>query len=187
MKNLPYLILLCFSVFFTPLFSQELKTESKNQNLYFNPHKIGLSISENKRISAAYRKHIFKKSLFRSNLNTSLNAAFVDANLRTFQLPISLTTGIETHLPVSDKFRLYYGGEAKFSTVIFDFRLNNNSISLAGLTGLNFRAGKKVSIFAETLFGVASSIVFDPRGVFSRVRSLGEINFGLLYKLGKAV
>jgi len=187
MKNLPYLVLLCLSFFLSPLLSQELGIEASKKENIFTPHQIGLSIGIQKDISATYRKIISTKNIFRSSLNTKLDAEFVDANLTRFQLLVGLSAGIESHIFVSKNINLYYGGEAKISSTIYDYRLNRNIVDLSGLAGLKFRIGKRIALFAETKFGLETLIQSNSQGVLSRTRPSNEFNLGILYTLGKMV
>jgi len=187
MKNAPYLVFFCFFLFFNPLYSQELEIESSKQENIFTPHQIGLSIGINKDVSAAYRKILNTKIIFRSNLNTKLNSTFIDASITGFQLSIELSTGFERHNFVSKKINLYYGAEAKFSTSIYSFRFNRNVVDLAGLAGLKFRLNKRIAIFSEAKFGLETLIQSNTRGILSRTRPSNDFNLGILYTLGKMV
>jgi hypothetical protein len=183
MKNLPYLLLLSLSFFLSPLLSQELGIEITKKEIFINPHQIGLSIGTNKDISMAYRRHLRKSSFLRSNLNAKPEAAYIDATLRAFRLAIGLSIGMETHIPISNKFNLYYGGEAKFSTTIYGYTINRNIINFSGLTGIKFKMNEQVALFTETKFGLDTFISFNSQGVLSQVRPAREINIGLLYRL----
>lgn len=185
MKTIFWLTLLCAFVFSTPIFAQDIKNECEKKPLLLTRHEVGLFIGANKDISAAYRFKIPKKSILRVNLNTKLNAAFIDTSVTNFLVVLNLSAGYERHLTIGDKWNVYFGGETNFATNIYNFSLNNSVITASGLTGIRCQIKPQVGFFAESKFGIDTLLFINQMGFNSRLRPSSEINLGVLYTIGR--
>ncbi len=148
-------------------------------------HQIGLAMTLNKNISLVYRNKKSNNIYLRANLNTRISSSFIDALARDFSAQISLSAGIEKHIPLDKKFKAYYGADIGINSLISGYELRSISYSLVGITGINFKANDRVSFFAETHFGMQVNTLTSTQSILWTIRSNNNINFGVLYTIGR--
>ena len=188
MRILTGIFIIILSLFYSALHGQNSissKVASAKEKLLHRKHHIGLSMAANRNLSLAYRNKRANNVYLRANLNTRINSAFIDALVRDFSAQISLSAGIEKHISLNKKFKAYYGADIGINSLISGYELRSISYSLVGITGINFKANDRVSFFAETHFGMQVNTLTSTQSILWTIRSNNNINFGVLYTIGR--
>lgn len=180
MSQLKYTFSIIFFLFCFSAFTQE------NEKIGTR-HQYGVSLNLNTNVSLTHRYAFSKEKKLRSTIKTRLNGRGIDVGVQRFFTSLSLGVGFESHFFTGKKLSGYYGGEIEYTYNLDLYISASNTINVSGITGLQYTANDLISFFTEVKYGV--NFIGRYRGqIFDWLLSpTSEVNFGVLFKLGKMV